>query len=140
MNLSVNEISRLIHEFAVYTYGNPPYPKWNDDMVIEFVQWLLVEPPPATAKAVASAARNAEIARKMATDKRVIEKVQASLDSDKHRALTPPAAAKINSCNRHSDCKAAEADLLARHPDKIPADIHFTFHCTSDDCEDCFGN
>jgi hypothetical protein len=40
-----------------------------------------------------------------------------------------------NACNRHGDCKAAEAALFAkegRHPG-------VNFHCHTEDCEDCFG-
>lgn len=44
------------------------------------------------------------------------------------------------SCNRHDDCDAAEAEVLARNPGKTKADINFSFHCHDDECEECFGN
>ena len=43
------------------------------------------------------------------------------------------------SCNRHDDCDKAEEEVLARNPGKTKADIHYSFHCHSEDCEDCFG-
>jgi hypothetical protein len=39
------------------------------------------------------------------------------------------------SCNRHSDCRAADAKYTAQHGE-APG---FNFHCFSEDCEDCFG-
>lgn len=39
------------------------------------------------------------------------------------------------SCNRHSDCDAAEAKRV--EAGKAPNPIGF--HCWSEDCEDCFG-
>jgi len=47
---------------------------------------------------------------------------------------------RVRSCNRHSDCDAAEAAVLARNPGKTAADISLTFHCHDEDCEDCFGS
>ena len=47
---------------------------------------------------------------------------------------------KVRSCNRHSDCDKAEEEMLKRYPGKTKNDVSFTFHCHSDDCEDCFGS
>ena len=55
------------------------------------------------------------------------------------KELTPMAAPEIKSCNRHSDCEAAVAALLAANPGKKRHDIPFSFHCHDDECEDCFG-
>ena len=46
---------------------------------------------------------------------------------------------KQRSCNRHSNCDKAEEELLKRHPEMKKSDIHFSFHCHDDECEDCFG-
>jgi hypothetical protein len=47
----------------------------------------------------------------------------------------PPELVIPTGCNRHSNCKDAEAEyakLHGRHPG-------FNFHCHDDTCEDCFG-
>lgn len=44
--------------------------------------------------------------------------------------------ARPKSCNRHKDCDAAEARLIAKG--KNPPFINF--HCHDDCCEECFGN
>lgn len=42
------------------------------------------------------------------------------------------------SCNRHGDCDAAEQEVMTRRG--ITRDrISYTFHCHSEDCEDCVG-
>ena len=46
-----------------------------------------------------------------------------------------PVEEHSNSCNRHSDCEAAEREYYNRtgvHPG-------FNFHCHDECCEDCFG-
>lgn len=43
------------------------------------------------------------------------------------------------SCNRHSDCEAAETEMLKRHPSKTKRDVSVSFHCHDEECEDCFG-
>jgi hypothetical protein len=48
-----------------------------------------------------------------------------------------PARNEIRSCNRHSDCDAAEAKLLAANPGRT---ISLNFHCRDECCEECFGN
>ena len=42
----------------------------------------------------------------------------------------------VQSCNRHHDCKRAEADFYAREG-RQP---NLGFHCHDDECEDCFGS
>lgn len=44
--------------------------------------------------------------------------------------------AVVESCNRHHDCKRAEADFFAREG-RQP---NLGFHCHDDECEDCFGS
>lgn len=41
-----------------------------------------------------------------------------------------------NSCNRHNDCAKANAEYLKRTGATF---VPFSFHCHSEDCEDCFG-
>lgn len=43
------------------------------------------------------------------------------------------------SCNCHSDCNAAELDVMRRNPGTTRIDISFSFHCHDEDCEECFG-
>lgn len=50
----------------------------------------------------------------------------------------PPASPVAkNSCNRHADCAKANEEWLKRNPGKTF--VPFSFHCHSEDCEDCFG-
>jgi hypothetical protein len=51
-----------------------------------------------------------------------------------------PVKEPVRSCNRHSNCEEAENEVLARNPGKKRADIHPTFHCHDDECEDCLGS
>jgi hypothetical protein len=44
----------------------------------------------------------------------------------------------MKSCNRHADCDKANAEYLQRNPDK--QFVPLSFHCHSEDCEDCFGS
>jgi hypothetical protein len=50
----------------------------------------------------------------------------------------PPAPAR--SCNRHDNCDEAEERAVARNPGMTRADIHTSFHCHDEECEDCFGS
>lgn len=50
-------------------------------------------------------------------------------------ASLPP---KVRSCNRHSDCDAAEQEVMTR-TGKKRHEISSSFHCHDDECEDCFG-
>ena len=54
-------------------------------------------------------------------------------DGEKYCFTPKPLPEPRNSCNRHSDCKAA--DEKARSKGYFGAD-----HCHDDCCEDCFGN
>lgn len=47
----------------------------------------------------------------------------------------PPQPPEVKSCNRHSDCEEAEKRYYNHHGTRP----WYTFHCYSDDCEDCFG-
>lgn len=42
-----------------------------------------------------------------------------------------------NSCNRHSDCKAASEEYRKHTGQKF---VPVSFHCFDDECEDCFGS
>jgi hypothetical protein len=55
--------------------------------------------------------------------------------SERPQTNATPTPSK-RSCNRHHDCDAAEAEVLAKNPGKT---ISFSFHCHDEDCEDCFG-
>lgn len=46
--------------------------------------------------------------------------------------------APARSCNRHSDCDRAEEEVMSRRG-ITRAEIHPSFHCHDDECEDCFG-
>ena len=52
-------------------------------------------------------------------------------DASKYRDAHP-------SCNRHSDCKAADAKWLESHPDE--KFVPFNIHCHDEECEGCFGS
>jgi hypothetical protein len=61
----------------------------------------------------------------------------ASIPPEKVDEFSIPA---MRSCNRHLNCEEAENEVLARNPGKKRTDIHPTFHCHDDECEDCFGS
>ena len=52
--------------------------------------------------------------------------------------VPPTQTETTKGCNRHTDCAAANKKWLAEHPKEnfVP----FSFHCHSEDCEDCFGS
>ena len=47
--------------------------------------------------------------------------------------------ARSRSCNRHSNCDKAEEEVMVRRG-ITRAEIHTSFHCHDDECEDCFGS
>ena len=52
------------------------------------------------------------------------------------------AARKYNRCNLHNDCEAADAKVRAEggRRNQYTGELIMTaYHCTVDDCEDCFG-
>ena len=45
----------------------------------------------------------------------------------------------VRSCNRHDNCDRAEDEVMARRG-ITRTEIHSSFHCHDDECEDCFGS
>ena len=53
--------------------------------------------------------------------------------------VPPEPPARRRSCNRHSNCDKAEEEVMVRRG-ITRAEIHTSFHCHDDECEDCFGS
>lgn len=86
--------------------------------------------------------------RRIATYKRAIERLDRDLESrleglkagPKFVPVVFPAKADPRTCNKHTDCDAAEARAKeAGKPERYGHGSSRLEHCTNEDCEDCFG-
>lgn len=89
---------------------------------------------------------NAPLARVRGVNPERMTELIAILDgapgATESAATAPPTPepSKPKSCNLHKDCDVAEAEAKEQgKPERYGAGSVRLYHCSADDCEDCFG-